>query len=378
MFEGFPFLRGQALGYRAYFLATFIVASLYQLLLVAVFRLASRAGLARSTAAEARREAAHRAYFECLAEGHGKGRAEGWGSLAMLRRSGCARVSRWVKPHTAASFALFVVACLSYMVCVVLAFGHSSWAGRMVALALCWSTLSVLVFFAQMFSPPDETADDDTRACHCTRRRAFSLCNRVMIDFDARYPPLLAALMLVSSTVSFSALEFLSPFWGVLLTYVVLSPFFLMWCRCCACCTPHNGICYVCSRRAGRTNRTHTAFSMRFFDDAEEGATGTAAVADGPLESSTGSGVSRSRATEAASELVALGSLSHESHGNSDDSVSISLENMRKRRPPENCAKSMLPMLVNQGAALCLAAIMVWTTRGTCIGFFASNLFVYT
>ena len=41
MFEGFPFLRGQALGYRAYFLATFIVASLYQLLLVAVFHLAS-------------------------------------------------------------------------------------------------------------------------------------------------------------------------------------------------------------------------------------------------------------------------------------------------------------------------------------------------
>ena len=93
MFEGFPFLHGASLSYRAFFGGTFLAASLYQLALLAVFRAASRAAQARS--ARRGRDEAQRAYFECLGEtAAARGGDAGGGGGGGEGRSKCARFLR--------------------------------------------------------------------------------------------------------------------------------------------------------------------------------------------------------------------------------------------------------------------------------------------
>ena len=137
MFEGFPFLHGASLSYRAFFGGTFLAASLYQLALLAVFRAASRAAQARS--ARRGRDEAQRAYFECLGEtAAARGGDAGGGGGGGEGRSKCARFlrpcRRWLwrscAPRAALSGVLFLLALMSYFVCVLLAFGHSPWTGR--------------------------------------------------------------------------------------------------------------------------------------------------------------------------------------------------------------------------------------------------------
>ena len=372
MFEGFPFLYGEVLSYRAFFVATFLAASLYQLALLAIFRAASRAARKRS-AARGRSGEAQRAYFEYLGEGGNGGRARGHGlgvSCARLLRRFCTL-------QAALSFTLFLLALVAYLVCVLLAFGHSSWAGRTITMAVVWILLSALVAAAQLAPGNVDDANVDAtqqQMFRCTSPCLFHLAARTLLDFDARYVPLLAAMMLVSSAVSVSALGFLPPFWGVVLTYSLVAPFFYTWVRCCKCCTPRGDLHRHCCRERRGKSRAHTAFSMRFFDDAEMGGK----VAEGAGDSEkTGMAVAKADGVGggniSAAEMVALGSLSHKKD---DDNINHTdnLDARSERAWSGWTKRSVLPTLLNQFAALSVAIALVGMTSGVCIGFFASNL----
>ena len=387
MFEGFPFLYGERFSYRAYFALTYIVASFYQLFLLGCFRIASR--LARSYArrqVKREQESSQRAFFESLSndtnnDETGSGKAEAGCCNSVLRKH--------VKPELAVSFIVFLVALGSYLASVLLAFGHSPWTGRLVVLTLYWLVVSLLAAGAQIFNTRGDGFRSPSLSC-CHWRQLVKFASRALVDFDTRYVPLLATLILGSSIVALSGLGYVRPFWACLLTYVMVAPYFYVWCRCCSCCRPRK--CVHFNSPDEEKSRTHTAFSMRFFDEIEDFVRG---------------GVSKNEDPEQlGNELIALGSLSYSTQNSNQSHVSVDQDlhsqdqalksrsssrasggidtctNMERTnaggdlscRKHLNCFRSALPTIMNQIVAMCLAAVLVITCSGVCIGFFASNL----
>ena len=341
MFNGFPILNGNYFSYQQYFALVFCFSSLYTFLLLLGCRVTIY--LCRRSSNLLTPE------------------------TKVFERRDLAVPWKLAAPHIALTVLLFFCCFMVWLVLTLLAFGHTVWTSRMILCFIYYALLAVGIIWAKRRKKLPSLTASTTSPCNL-----LDLLQRTLEYFDDSCWNLLMSCMLIASSVPFTALGISNVAFGFGCCCIAISLAMGAGCK------PGNGCCWkwcFCCKRWSRcrdTNSTRNVTRNEYYEAAEGDSSFT------------------EMATKSQENNASINGTVHDANNNNNDSTE-NKDNTENNNNNDNhgdrnlllppsvsltklFSKTPKSIIVGQCVAVLLSIIVVATTSGSCIAFFAPDM----